>query len=319
MQKVERSSLSDHRDLISIRDFVRWAISCFNEAGLSFGHGTDNAYDEAHWLIAHALHLNLPLHEALLPCRITPSERDRILDLVRCRVSERKPAAYLTGQAWFAGLEFVVDESVMIPRSPIAELIEQGFAPWVEADAVQRVLDLCCGSGCIGLATAVYLPQVQVDLVDRSAAALAIARQNVRSLAEGVGLDERVRLVESDLFRGLHGCCYDLIVSNPPYVPRVEFERLPPEYRHEPTAAFVAGENGLELVLRILLEAPEFLTERGALVLEVGHTAEALEDLLPDVPFLWLEFEHGGYGVFLLHRDELMDYHDAFVRAMAAS
>ncbi|WPL15660.1 50S ribosomal protein L3 glutamine methyltransferase [Thiorhodovibrio winogradskyi] len=318
MDPLSPDLLADTRDLITIGDFVRWASSRFNQAGLFFGHGTGNAVDEACWLIAAALHLSLPLTPDLYPCRLTPSERAEVIALLERRVRERIPAAYLTGYAWFAGLEFAVDEAVMIPRSPIAELIQHQFEPWLDLDQMTAVLDLCAGSGCIGIATAAYLPRARVDLAERSAEALRVASENVRRLMNDAGLQERVRVIESDLFSALGGCRYDLILSNPPYVGRAELAALPPEYAHEPEAAFAAGAEGLDLVLRILHQAPDYLSEQGALILEVGNTADLLQERLSRVPFVWLEFEHGGEGVFLLHREQLIDYHDQFAQAMAA-
>lgn len=304
--------LADTQDLITIGDFLRWAGSRFREAKLCFGHGAGTAADEAGWLIAHALHLDPPLAPEFFPCRLTPGERAAVIQLLERRVRERRPAAYLTGQAWFAGLEFQVSEAVMIPRSPIAELIEQQFAPWLQAERLADVLDLCAGSGCIGLATAAHLPWVRVDLAERSSAALEVAAANLARLADAFALENRVELHESDLFAGLGARRYDLILSNPPYVGRAELQALPPEYQHEPVAAFAAGEQGLDIVLRLLHQAPEYLNPEGVLIVEVGNTAECVQDALPQVPFAWLEFERGGDGVFLLHRDQLIDYHEAF-------
>ncbi|MBK5970791.1 MULTISPECIES: 50S ribosomal protein L3 N(5)-glutamine methyltransferase [Thiorhodovibrio] len=311
--------LADTQDLLTIGDFVRWATSRFQQAGLFFGHGTGNALDEACWLVADALHLDLPLGGDLYPCRLTPGERDEVAALLQRRVRERIPAAYLTGHAWFAGLEFSVDQSVMIPRSPIAELVEARFAPWLDAERMTAVLDLCAGSGCIGIAAAAHLPQVRVDLAERSPAALQVAVSNLQRLTDAAGLEDRVRVIESDLFTALSGFQYDLILSNPPYVGQAELATLPPEYAHEPVAAFAAGEQGLDLVLRILRDAPEYLTDQGALIVEVGNTAAVLQERLPQVPFLWLEFERGGEGVFLLHREQLIDYHGKFAQAATAN
>lgn len=297
--------------LISIQDFVRWGASRFNAAGLFFGHGTDNALDEALHLVLHALHLPPDLPTAYRDCRLTAGERVVVTELVERRISERKPAAYLTQRSWFAGLEFYVNEDVLVPRSPLAELIEAGFDPWIDAEGVSRVLDLCTGSGCIGIATAVYLPHVEVDLVDISAAALEVAQTNI----ENHGLTERVRTLESDLFSGLAGRRYDVIVSNPPYVGAEELASLPEEFRREPALGLAGGETGLDLVLRILRDAPNFLAEGGILVVEVGNTAAELTRRFPEPPFLWLEFERGGEGVFLLNRDQLVEYHEVFAEA----
>lgn len=319
MTHTSSDLLADTENLATVGDFVRWATSRFHQAGLFFGHGTGNAVDEACWLIAAALHLELPLDEGFHACRLTPSECAEVAALLQRRVRERIPAAYLTGRAWFAGLEFVVDQNVMIPRSPIAELIEARFAPWLDPERITAALDLCAGSGCIGIATAAYLPGVRVDLAERSPAAARVAADNLRLHADTDELEGRVRVIESDLFNALSGYRYDLIVSNPPYVGRVELSSLPPEFAHEPRAAFAAGEQGLDLVLRILRDAPDYLTEEGVLIVEVGNTATMLQASLPRVPFLWLEFERGGEGVFLLHRGQLIDYHAQFALAIAAS
>jgi ribosomal protein L3 glutamine methyltransferase len=309
--------LTDTDALITIDDLVRWGASRFAAAGLHFGHGTDNPRDEAHWLVAHALHLPFELAAAYGGCHVTASERDAVLALLRRRIDERRPAAYLTGGTRFAGLDFDVDDAVMIPRSPLAELIEQGFAPWTEPDAVSRVLDLCTGSGCLGIAVAAHLPGALVDLADISPAALAVARRNIARH----GLQGRVRTLESDLFAGVGGeddDGYDVIVSNPPYVGAAEMEALPPEYSHEPALALAAGETGLDLVLRILRDAPDYLADDGILVVEVGNSAETLAAAVPAVPFTWIDFERGGSGVLTLDRGTLALHHDQFAQAVAA-
>ena len=298
--------------LISILDYIRWGASRFNAAELFFGHGTDNALDEAAHLVLAALHLPPDLPDAYCACRLTEEERVAILGLFERRIRERIPAAYLTHQAWFAGLEFYVDESVLVPRSPLAELVETGFGPWVEPETLARVLDLCTGSGCIGIAAAVYLPDADVDLADVSPAALAVAARNLAAH----GLEDRVRAIQSDLFAGLEGQRYDLIVSNPPYVSAAELATLPPEYHREPRLGLAGGESGLDLVLRILHEAPTHLTEDGVLILEVGMTAPALEALFPEIPFMWIEFERGGEGVFLLDRARLLEFQPLFAREL---
>jgi ribosomal protein L3 glutamine methyltransferase len=308
---------ADTDALITIDDLVRWGASRFNAAGLHFGHGTDNARDEAHWLVAHALHLPFELTAEYGACHVTPAERVAVLALFGRRLDERRPAAYLTGSTRFAGLELEVSDAVMIPRSPLSELIEQGFAPWVAPTRIRRVLDLCTGSGCLGISAAVQLPEAAVDLADVSPAALAVARRNCARY----GLDTRVRLIASDLFAGIDGDDddgYDVIVSNPPYVSAAEMETLPPEYRHEPTLAFAAGEHGLDLVLRIMRDAPDYLADEGILVVEVGNSAAALAAALPAVPFVWLDFERGGEGVFMLDRAALAAHHDLFAQAVAA-
>jgi ribosomal protein L3 glutamine methyltransferase len=300
--------------LTTIQDYIRWGASRFNKAGLFFGHGTDNALDEAAHLVLHALSLPPDLPARFHDCHLTDEERLAILELFERRLLERIPAAYLTHQAWFAGLEFYVDENVLVPRSPLAELVETGFGPWVEPDTIARVLDLCTGSGCIGIAAAIYLPDADIDLADISPAALAVAARNITAQ----GLEDRVRVVESDLFAGLGAQKYDLIVTNPPYVSAEELAALPAEYQREPRLGLAGGASGLNLVLRILREAPRFLKEDGVLIVEVGKTAAALEALFPEVAFMWIEFERGGEGVFLLDRARLLEYQPLFAREMTA-
>jgi ribosomal protein L3 glutamine methyltransferase len=287
--------------LTTILDFIRWGASRFNQAGLYFGHGTDNAIDEAAALVLHTLHLPPDLHPSWLQSHLTSAERDQVTALIQQRIETRTPLPYLLGEAWFAGLKFKVNSHVLIPRSPMAELIENAFAPWLEADRVNRVLDLCCGSGCIGIATAVSLPHCQVDLVDISSEALAVCEENIQSH----GISQQVQAIQSDLFDGLAGQTYDLILSNPPYVGEAEMAELPDEYRHEPTLALQAEENGLEIVKRMLKDAPNYLAPDGNLIVEVGNSAHLLQESYPDIPFTWLEFERGGSGVFLLSAEDL--------------
>lgn len=291
----------DTDDLVTVRDYIRFGMSRFTVAGLTYGHGTDNALDEAAWLVFHALHLPHDLSGAWLDCRLTREERRQVAALLHQRVETRKPAAYLTGRAFFMGMEFRVDERVLVPRSPLAELIGQGFAPWVDPGRVGRVLDLCTGSGCIGIACAHVFPDARVDLSDVSPDALAVARENIRLH----GLEDRVEALESDLLAGLGSRCYDIIVSNPPYVDAADMAALTPEFRHEPELGLSSGPDGLEATLRILKEAGRHLNAGGILVVEVGNSAPALEARLPDVPFTWLEFEHGGQGVFLLTAEQV--------------
>jgi ribosomal protein L3 glutamine methyltransferase len=294
--------------LLTIQDYIRWGASRFNAAGLFFGHGTDNAIDEAAQLVLFALNLPPDLPATYRDCRLTDDERVAVVDLFERRIAERKPAAYLIQKAWFAGLEFYVDESVLVPRSPMAELVESGFDPWMEPDSICRVLDLCTGSGCIGIAAAVYLPDADVDLADISPEALAVASRNL----EAYGLEDRVRVVQSDLFSALAGQTYDVVITNPPYVSAAELASLPPEYHREPSLGLDGGETGLVLVLKILREAPKYLNENGVLVVEVGSSAAALERCFPELPFLWIEFERGGEGVFLMKRQQLVEFQSLF-------
>ncbi len=288
-------------ELRTIRDLIRWGASRFEAAGLHFGHGTDNAFSEASWLVLHALSLPLDLDGAWLDTRVTQAEREDAIARLMQRIELRKPAAYLTGEAWFCDLPFTVNESVLVPRSPIAELIRAGFAPWLPAEPV-RVLDLCTGSGCIGIACAYAFPDAEVVLSDVSPEAVALAEANI----ERHGLDGRVRVVTADLFDGVEGERFDLIVSNPPYVDTDEMAALPPEYHHEPRLGLAAGDDGLDVVRRLLAEAPRHLRDDGVLVVEVGNSQPALEAAFPRMPFHWVEFEQGGHGVFVIGRQELL-------------
>jgi ribosomal protein L3 glutamine methyltransferase len=300
------------QELATIVDFIRYGASRFGAAGLTFGHSYDNALDEATHLVLHALHLPHDLSPAYGQARLIAAEKQAVLDLVERRIAEHKPVAYLTGEAWFAGLKFKSDARALVPRSPIAELIQAGFAPWLDERPVERALDLCTGSGCIGIAMAAHNPDWQVDLADISDDALSLARENV----EFQDVGERVRVIKSDLFAGLAGERYDLIVSNPPYVTEQEFAALPPEYSHEPKLGLTAGDDGLDFALRILVAAPDHLTEDGVLIVEVGESERALVERLPQLPFNWIEFNVGQMGVFLLDRRDLIVHADV-IRAAA--
>ncbi|MGA9341675.1 MAG: 50S ribosomal protein L3 N(5)-glutamine methyltransferase [Rhodanobacteraceae bacterium] len=297
-------------ELATIIDFIRYGASRFSAAGLCFGHNVDNALDEATQLVLHSLHLPRDLAPVWGTARLTAAERSDVLALIERRVDERQPAAYLTGEAWFAGLAFKSDSRALVPRSPVAELIENGFSPWLESSTVSRALDLCAGSGCIGIAMAVHNPEWRVDLADISATALSLARENID--AHDVG--ERVHVIESDLFGRLPGPRYDLIVSNPPYVTEDQYAQLPPEYAHEPALGLVAGADGLDLVLRILAAAADHLTDRGILIVEVGESERALTALLPALPLEWIEFAVGPMGVFVIGRAALIK-HAGAIRA----
>jgi ribosomal protein L3 glutamine methyltransferase len=305
--------LTNHPELKTIRDLMRWGASCFNQAGLSFGHGTDNVFDEALVLVSHALHLPLQFPEHYLAAHVTAEERDAAMALIQQRIETRKPAAYLTHEAWFAGLPFYVDERVLVPRSPLAERIEHGFEPWLQSDAIERVLDLCTGSGCIAIACAAHFENAHVDAVDICDDALAIARRNVARH----DLQDWVQVIKSDLFGAVEMRRYQMIISNPPYVSSEEMQQLPDEYHHEPEIGLVAGKEGLDVVIRILGQAASHLEADGILVVEVGNSRELLCECFPDVPFLWLEFERGGHGVFLLDAQQVQQYQPLFSAALS--
>jgi len=273
----------------------------FDDADLCYGHGTDNSRDEAAWLVLHVVGASLNGDFNDWGRVIAEKELLEVNRLAQSRCKSRLPLAYLLGMAWFAGLEFEVDENVLVPRSPLAELILQQYRPWVEPGRVDRILDMCTGSGCIAIASALHLPGAQVDAADISRKALEVARRN----AERHRLVDRVTLIESDLFNSIPACRYDLIVANPPYVPTQSVRDLPAEYRAEPDLGLASGGDGLDAVLSILVDAPDFLGEDGVLVCEVGESEHRLAAALPDMPFLWLEFEHGGSGVFVLTKDQL--------------
>ncbi len=296
--------------LVTVKDFIRWIVSCFNEHGVVLGHGYDEAWDEAVMLVLHALHLPWDIDTRVQDTRLTEREKYNILDLVQRRVLERIPTAYLIHQAWFAGLPFEVDERVLIPRSPIGELIEKQFEPWVKPDTVESILDLCTGSACIGIACAQYFPEAMVDCVDFSEDALDVAERNLQAH----GMEGRVNLIYSDLFEALEGRTYDIIVSNPPYVDAEDMAGLPEEYHHEPVMALEAGDDGLDIVRRMLPELSRHLNPGGIVVIEVGNSMEALERAFPHVPFTWLEFERGDGGVFLLTKEEIDHYQGHFVQ-----
>ena len=307
---------STHTDVLTtlstLRDYIRWAASRFSIAGVSFGHGTLTALDEAAALVLHTVHQPYNLAEAYLDAALTMAERSSIIDIIDRRINERTPAAYLTNEAIFAGLAFYVDNRVLVPRSPIAELIEQRFSPWVEEEQVVRILDLCTGSGCIAIACAYAFQEAYVDAVVLSADALDVATINV----EKHQVAESVTLYQSDLFNELPAAKYDIIVSNPPYVSHQEWSELPQEFRAEPDMGFKGGESGLDLVIRILVDADAYLATQGILCVEVGSSAQTLQDTFPNVPFFWMNFERGGDGVFLLTAGQVHEYHNLFIAAL---
>ena len=296
--------MPDHssEELLTLRDHLRFMVSRFNESGLFFGHGSDNAWDEAVYLLLHTLHLPIDRLEPFLDARLTPSERTAVAEMIRRRVEERVPAAYITHEAWLGDYRFYVDERTIVPRSFIAELIEEQFEPWLEDPwSVCSVLDLCTGSACLAILTALAFPDAEVDAVDLSTNALEVASRNVTDYQ----LEDRVRLVHSDLFSGLAGRRYDLIISNPPYVNAESMAALPAEYRHEPEMALASGPDGLDLVRRMLREARSHLNPGGLLIVEIGHNRDELEAAFPTTPFTWLETAAGNEYVFMLREDEL--------------
>lgn len=296
-----------HESLNTIEDYWRYGISCLHEAEVFFGHGTDNADTETQVLLAHVLHLDLVQLERFRNARLTTKEQEYFVQLLQQRIELRKPAAYLIGEAWFAGLPFKVDERVLIPRSPIAELIENEFQPWLPQPP-RQILDLCTGSACIAIACAYTFPDAEVDALDISTDALAVAEENIAAHQ----LEHRVFPMVSDLYSAVPEQRYDLIVTNPPYVDAEDMADLPPEFHHEPELGLAAGEDGLDLVRTILREAPQHLTEHGILICEVGNSMVHMMELYPEVPFTWLSFERGGDGVFLLTRQELLEHHASF-------
>jgi len=291
-------------ELKTIRDYIRWGVSRFNAADLYYGHGMASSLDEVVYLSLFALNLPHDFSTDYFDCELTAEEKQAVHSLLSRRIEEKLPASYLTGEAWFAGLPFVVNENVLVPRSPIAELIEKQFAPWIEAESVENILDLCCGSGCIGIASAYAFDWAYVDMVDISPQAIEVAQENVQRHQ----LEERVNVLTSDLFQNVPQRHYDIIVSNPPYVDADDMADLPDEYLHEPVLGLAAGDDGLDLIIPMLQQAREYLTDQGILVVEVGNSQQALQEAYPHVPFVWLDFERGGSGIFLLTAEQLDEF-----------
>ncbi|CAB3835151.1 50S ribosomal protein L3 glutamine methyltransferase [Achromobacter anxifer] len=293
---------SARQELLTLRDLIRYGVSRLNGAQVALGHGSDNAWDEAVYLTLHALHLPLDTLEPFLDARVLSEERNRVLDLIDRRVTERLPAAYLTNEAWLRGHRFYVDQRVIVPRSPIAELLDTGLSPWVQdAYAVENVLDMCTGSGCLAILSALAFPYAHVDAVDVSTDALEVARRNV----DDYGLAERLELHQSNLFDDLPARQYDVIICNPPYVNSGSMDVLPQEYRHEPELALAGGADGMDLVRRILEAAPRFLTPEGVLVLEIGHERDFFEAAFPQLSPVWLDTEEASDQLLLLTREQL--------------
>ncbi|WP_018416599.1 50S ribosomal protein L3 N(5)-glutamine methyltransferase [Teredinibacter turnerae] len=296
-------------ELITVKDWIRWGSSRFVRAKLSYGHGTDNAWDECAVLVLWALAQPWERLDLIYDTRLTVDEKKRVFHAIGRRIKEKVPAAYITGEANFGGLRFEVNENVLVPRSPIAELLLNGMHPWFQDDPAS-VLDLCTGSGCIGILAASVFQETNVDISDISASALAVAERNIRNHA----VADRVTAIESDLFNAPHfiGRKYDLILSNPPYVDAHDLSSMPAEYHAEPVLGLAAGNDGLALARRILRDAGKHLTRNGLLVVEVGNSWVALEEAYPEVPFVWLEFEHGGHGVFMLSAEQLHEFAEFF-------
>lgn len=295
-------SSSDRQELQTLRDLIRYGVSRFNEAQVALGHGSDNAWDEAVYLVLHGLHLPPDTLDPFLDARVTRDERAKVLQLIDRRVTERLPAAYLTQEAWLRGHRFYVDQRVIVPRSPIAELLDQGLSPWVrDPFEVTRALDMCTGSGCLAILTALAFPNADVDAVDVSTDALEVARRNV----DEYGLQDRLTLHHSNLFDALPHAAYDVIVCNPPYVNSQSMGELPEEYRHEPSLALAGGTDGMDLVRRILQAAPQYLSPEGVLVLEIGYERDHFEAAFPELEPVWLDTEEASDQILLLTREQL--------------
>ncbi len=291
------------QSLSTLRDYLRFAVSRFYQTNLFFGHGSNDAYDEAAYLILHTLHLPIDTLEPFLDAHLTPTERDEVLDIINKRVEKRIPAAYLTHEAMLGEYRFYVDERVIVPRSFIAELLRNHLSPWVgEPESISSVLDMCTGSGCLAILATDAFPNASVDAVDISSDALEVARRNV----DDYSLQDRVNLIESDLFDKLKGRKYDIIISNPPYVDAESVAALPQEYLHEPALSLGSGIDGLDATRKILKHAAEYLNDNGILIVEIGHNRDALEAAYPKLPFTWLDVSAGDEFVFMLHKNDLL-------------
>lgn len=287
--------------LSTIRDWMRYAVSEFRKNNLFYGHGTDNALDEAMSLILHTVYLPYDAPAMFYDAVLTLEERKAVDHIISLRIDKKIPAAYLTHEAFFMGLSFYVDERVLIPRSPIAELIEKQFSPWIDTHHISKILDLCTGSGCIAVACAEIFPEVEITASDISSDALDVAKMNI----EKYHLEDQIMLIQSDVFESIPQQKFDIIISNPPYVDKTDMENLPPEYRHEPVSALAAGQDGLDIIKKILSTAKNYLSDHGILIIETGNSAEALISQFPNIPFTWLEFERGESEVFLLTAEQL--------------
>lgn len=291
-------------ELKTIKDYIRYCVSRFLDADICFGHGIETPIEEALELVLGALKLPREMDPFFFDSALTTSERKAVIEMLQKRVVTRTPLAYLTKEALFAGYSFYVDERVLVPRSPIAEIIDAGFQPWYCDKEPSRILDLCTGSGCIAIACAYAFPDARIDAIDISADAIEVTKINI----EKHGAETLVRPIQSDLFKGVAGEKYDIIVSNPPYVDQRDMDALPEEFKHEPELGLAAGEDGLDIVHQILSEAKEHLNEGGILIVEVGNSQDALVESYPQLPFYWLEFTHGGHGVFMLTEQQLKEF-----------
>lgn len=290
--------------LTTITDYIRWGASRFVEAKLTYGHGLSSPLDESAYLVLRTLHLPIDTPDIYWRSALTKTEIEEVIAVIHRRIDEKIPAAYITQEGWFAGLQFYIDKRVLVPRSPIAEMVENQFSPWVDPEMVESVLDLCTGSGCIGIACAYAFPHAQIDLSDVSEDALEVANINIRDH----DASQRVTAIKSNIFSNLSGKQYDIIVSNPPYVDGEDMDALSEEFHHEPELGLSSGKDGLDITRTILKQASQYLADNGILVVEVGNSQYALAEIYPHVPFHWIEFERGGDGVFVLTKEQLEEF-----------